>query len=122
MIKDCIRCLPNEACGLLSGNGPIGDTLWILTNETHHPNRFHMSTEAIREAVFGMETIDEELSGIFHSHPSSPPFPSLRDIKKNPYTDIAYLIVSLHKGEINVGCFRMDDEKVIPLQLIVVEE
>ncbi len=122
MIEHCKRCLPNEGCGLLSGAGISGDSLWPLENEANHPNRFHMSVQAIEQAVNHMEKKGENLSAIFHSHPTSPAIPSSLDIANNPYTDIVYLIVSFYKGEIDVGCFMMEEEKVVPMKVIILED
>ncbi|MBB6445219.1 Mov34/MPN/PAD-1 family protein [Bacillus benzoevorans] len=122
MIEHCKQCLPNEGCGLLSGIGKSGDTLWKLQNEANHPNRFHMSVEAIEQAVNNMESRGENLSGIFHSHPSSPAVPSSHDIANNPYTDIIYLIVSFYKGEIEVGCFIMEAQKAVRINVVILEE
>ncbi|MEH6949145.1 M67 family metallopeptidase [Bacillus sp. JJ634] len=122
MIVYCQKVLPNEACGLLSGITDTGDTLWKLKNESLNPNRFYMSMEAIKLAVQNMEHKGEKLSGIFHSHPSTPAFPSSHDIENNPYTDLAYLIVSFYKGKVDVACFKMHGNTVMPIKLIVVDE
>lgn len=119
MIAYCQKALPNEGCGLLSGITNSGDTLWKLRNESHNSNRFYMSAEAIKHAVEKINKKGEILSGIFHSHPSSPAIPSSYDIEYNLYTDLAYLIVSFYKGEVEVRCFRMDNNTVIPVKLIV---
>jgi proteasome lid subunit RPN8/RPN11 len=122
MIDFCRTNLPFEACGLLSGTEGMGRTLWKLKNESRSPNRFSMSKESIQQAVNEMEVKGEQLIGIFHSHPSTPAFPSSHDIKNNPYTDLAYIIVSFYKGKIEVGCFKTDGKTAIPLHLIVVDQ
>lgn len=122
MIEFCRKALPYEGCGLLSGITATGDTLWKLKNESLNPNRFYMPAEAIKLAVKNMENKGGELLGIFHSHPSSPAIPSSHDIENNPYTDLAYLIISFYKGKIEVGCFKMKDKTVIPLKLIVIDD
>lgn len=122
MIEHCKESLPNEGCGLLSGKGMTGDSLWKLQNEAHHPNRFHMSVAAIEQSVQQMASKGETLTGIFHSHPSTPAIPSSHDIANNPYTDVVYLIVSFYKGEIDVGCFIMEDQQAVPIQLVILDE
>lgn len=122
MIAYCQTALPNEGCGLLSGITASGNTLWKLRNESDNSNRFYMSAEAIKHVVELIGKKGEILSGIFHSHPSSPAIPSSHDIENNLYTDLAYLIVSFYKGKVDVGCFKMDDKTAIPLKLIVIDD
>lgn len=122
MIAYCQTALPKEGCGLLSGITVSGDTLWKFRNESHNSNRFYMSAEALKSTVETIVKKGEILSGIFHSHPSSPAIPSSHDIENNPYTDLAYLIVSFYKGKVEVGCFKMDGKTAIPLKLIVIDK
>jgi [CysO sulfur-carrier protein]-S-L-cysteine hydrolase len=122
MIAYCKQGLPYEECGLLSGINETGCTLWKIKNESRHLNRFYMSKEAIKRAVVEMNEKDEKLTGIFHSHPTSLAVPSSRDIDNNPYDQLAYFIVSFYKGKIDVGCFRMNNKRVIPLKLIITDE
>lgn len=122
MISYCQDALPYEGCGLLSGIKATGDTLWKLENESLNLNRFYMSVEAIKLAVQNMANKGEKLSGIFHSHPSSPAIPSSHDIENNLYTYLTYLIVSFYKGKVEVGCFKMDDKTASPLKLIILDD
>jgi proteasome lid subunit RPN8/RPN11 len=123
MIGYCKQALPYEACGLISGNKEeLGNNLWKIKNESLSLNRFYMSKEAIKRAVIKMNENGEILTGIFHSHPTSLAVPSQHDIENNPYDHIGYLIVSFYKGKVEVGCFKMNNKKVIPLNLIITEE
>lgn len=122
MIEYCRSNLPLEACGLLSGKEGIGRTLWKLKNQHKSPNRFYMSKESIQQAVMEMEEQNEQLTSIFHSHPSTPAFPSINDIRNNTYSQLAYLIVSFYKGNVEVRCFKTNGISVIPLNLIVLDE
>ncbi|MFC0418135.1 Mov34/MPN/PAD-1 family protein [Cytobacillus solani] len=122
MILYCQQALPHEACGLLSGPQFNGMNLWKIKNESLNSNRFTMSKESIERTSKNANGIGEKISGIFHSHPSSPAYPSSHDIGNNPYPNLAYLIVSFYKGKVEVGCFQIIEGKVIPLKLIVVDE
>jgi proteasome lid subunit RPN8/RPN11 len=119
MVEYCRNTLPYEACGLLSGMEGMGMAIWKLKNESRNLNRFYMS---IQHAVEKMEEHTEQLTGIFHSHPSTAAFPSLKDIKNNPYTQLAYLIVSFYKGKVEVGCFKIDGKTAIPMELIIFDD
>ncbi|MFJ5760206.1 M67 family metallopeptidase [Neobacillus sp. NPDC093182] len=122
MIDYCKQTLPYEACGLLSGMNETGNTLWKIKNESISLNRFYMSKEAIKHAVTGMHEKHEIFTGIFHSHPASLAIPSSHDIENNPYDDIAYLIVSFYKGKVDVRCYKMNNKKVIPFNLLIMDE
>jgi proteasome lid subunit RPN8/RPN11 len=122
MIDYCRKHLPYEACGLLSGKEGMGMTLWKVKNESQNLNRFYMSKESIKHAVGKMEELGEQLTGIFHSHPSTPAFPSYLDIKNNPYPELAYMIISFYKQKIKVGCFGMDSIRATPLTLFIVDK
>jgi proteasome lid subunit RPN8/RPN11 len=122
MILYCNSGLPKEVCGLLSGKNETGETIWKIQNEALNPNRFYMSTEVLKNAAMKMEKDGEKLSGIFHSHPNSPAFPSSHDIKNNSYYDLAYIIVSFYKGKVEVGCYKMDRNTLFPLELIIIDE
>lgn len=80
-----------------------------------------MSAESIKIAVKEMEQKGEVLSGIFHSHPSSPAHPSSHDIRNNTYPELPYLIVSFYRGRTEVKCFRMIDSKVFPLKIKIID-
>ncbi|CAM3761673.1 Mov34/MPN/PAD-1 family protein [Cytobacillus oceanisediminis] len=121
MITYCSELLPYEACGLLSGIKDRFTTLWKIKNETKRFNRFTMSSESIKTTVKEMEKIGEVLSGIFHSHPSSPALPSTHDIRNNSYPELPYLIVSFHKGRTEVRCFKMIDKKVFPINIKIID-
>lgn len=122
MILYCQHELPHEGCGLLSGTQFNGINLWKIKNESLNSNRFTMSKESIERTSKNANKIGEKISGIFHSHPSSPAYPSSHDIGNNPYPNLAYLIVSFYKGKVEVGCFQIIEGMVIPLELIVVDE
>ncbi|MDR7001030.1 M67 family metallopeptidase [Neobacillus niacini] len=122
MIEYCRSNLPNEACGLLSGEEGTGLTLWKIKNEYKSPNRFYMSKESIQQAFIEMEVLGEQLTGIFHSHPSTPAFPSIKDIRNNAYPQLAYLIVSFYKGKVEVRCFKTTEDSAIPINLVILDE
>ncbi|TCJ01445.1 M67 family peptidase [Cytobacillus praedii] len=122
MILYCQQALPFEACGLLSGMRFNGTNLWKIKNETLKSNRFSMSKESIELTSKNANKMGEKISGIFHSHPSSPAYPSSHDIGNTPYPNLAYIIVSFYKGKVEVGCFQINEGMVTPLKLIIVEE
>ena len=120
MISYSKENLPYEACGLISGEKDQGSTLWKMENESKSPFRFSMSEEAVSSVLGKMKEQEEELTGIFHSHPHTPASPSEKDIRFNPYPELAYFIVSLAGSMPEVRCIRMGEEQVEELALEIV--
>ncbi len=110
MVDYCRRHLPFEGCGLLSGTEQTGLTLWKLQNENRSVSGFSMSERAVAMALHQMKQKGEQLTGIFHSHPTTPPYPTKKDMKYNPYSNIAYIIVSFNTHPSEIGCFLVDNQ------------
>jgi proteasome lid subunit RPN8/RPN11 len=89
---------PSECCGILIGSGGSIDQAVAARNLDDRPTRFLIDPkdhiDARREAGRrGLEVI-----GFYHSHPSSPPWPSPSDLTEATYADALYLIVSLREA------------------------
>ncbi|WP_370222595.1 Mov34/MPN/PAD-1 family protein [Cytobacillus sp.] len=121
MISYCRSNLPYEACGLLSGAKGQCTTLWKIKNEYQNRNRFMMSAESIKAAVQEMEQLSEGLSGIFHSHPTSPAVPSTHDMNNNSYPELPYFIVSFYKGKTEVKGYKVVEKRYHPLSLKIID-
>ncbi|HEB01922.1 MAG TPA: M67 family peptidase, partial [Nitrospirae bacterium] len=84
------------------------------------------STEQLR-VMKEMESRGLKLVGIYHSHPDSPPIPSLTDIRRaffpgtrEPnFPDAAYMIVSLTENEPEVNVFLILGSEVQKVELII---
>nr|WP_258567761.1 M67 family metallopeptidase [Paenactinomyces guangxiensis] len=115
MVNHCLREFPYEACGLLSGKNCKSYTVWMMENIRRTPVSFEMDTEQIQHVFQLIKNKGEDLIGIYHSHPTAPPFPSANDIDHAPDPELAYIIVSLAKRIPEIGCFRIQNRQVIPL-------
>ena len=105
--------LPNECCGLLAGlidSSPssdpvdsvdcarVGTVVWRhpLVNQAASPKEYESAPESLFEAFRHMQKHGLELLGIYHSHPTSAPIPSRKDLESNFYGDrVVHFIVSL---------------------------
>jgi proteasome lid subunit RPN8/RPN11 len=83
---------PNEACGLLGGQGGRVEKVYLMANATPSPVRYSMEPEKLIQTILEIEERGWELLGIFHSHPAGPPTPSATDIAEAYYPDSAYVI------------------------------
>ncbi|MCI0702472.1 MAG: M67 family metallopeptidase [Planctomycetia bacterium] len=91
---------PNECCGLLAGH--IEDGVGVMTarftvaNDLHSSTRYETNARDLFTAFRAMRKDNLELLAIYHSHPTSEPVPSLRDVEQNTYGEtVVHLIVSL---------------------------
>lgn len=75
------------------------------------------------KAVRQMREEGLELVGIFHSHPASPAYPSLTDIRLAFYPGVAYVIVSFVKtSEPELKAFQIIDGSVSERSIEIKEE
>jgi proteasome lid subunit RPN8/RPN11 len=60
----------------------------------------------------------EELFGIYHSHPKTPPLPSKSDLAQAAYPEALYLIISLNtKGVLEMRGFRLQGNRYEEVEL-----
>ncbi|HYX84811.1 MAG TPA: M67 family metallopeptidase [Gaiellales bacterium] len=112
--------LPNEACGILAG---VGDRVERFhAAEPDEPSPFYYRIDS-RDQIRIMNAIEDdgmELVGIYHSHVSSPAYPSRTDAEQAFWPDAVYVIVSLAAGDADVRGFRIRDMAVAeePLEFV----
>lgn len=106
MTRHAVAELPNECCGMLSGKRGLIDGIRRCTNELASPSEFSVPPRELFEFFRSLREDDNELMGIYHSHPDGPGIPSTRDKEEFYYRDASYWIVSLNNGLASVGCFK----------------
>ena len=111
--------LPNEACGLIGGRDGRAERFYPA--QPDEPSPYYYRIES-RDQIRIMNAIDEaglDLIGIYHSHTSSPAFPSRTDAEQAFWPEAVYVIVSLAGGGADVRGFRIRDMEVTeePLQI-----
>lgn len=100
MIEHARNDLPTECCGLLAGRvvDGVGTALarFSIGNDEASPREYFSNARDMLFAFRAMRESEHELLAIYHSHPTSEPVPSKRDIEQNTYGETAvHLIVSL---------------------------
>jgi proteasome lid subunit RPN8/RPN11 len=101
--------LPNEACGILAGRD--GRAEQFFPAESDAPSPFYYRIEA-RDQIRIMNAIDDaglDLVGIYHSHTSSPAYPSRTDAEQAFWPDAVYVIVSLGGATADMRGYRIHD-------------
>ena len=110
--------MPNEACGILAGVD--GRVERFFPAESDEPSPYYYRIES-RDQIRIMNEIDDaglDLIGIYHSHTSSPAFPSRTDAEQAFWPDAGYVIVSLASPEADVRGYRIRDMEVTEEELV----
>lgn len=96
MVDHAIAELPNEACGLLSGDAGAGTVRRYhpASNAEASPYGFEVDPGDLVRITFAIERAGDALVAVFHSHPRSPAKPSARDVRAAAYP-VVHLIASL---------------------------
>ena len=93
------RDLPNECCGLLAGRLSEGTGVvsarFAIGNDAASPTEYETNARDLLAAFRAMRASGDELLAIYHSHPTSPPVPSKKDLVMNWSTEVVNVIVSL---------------------------
>ncbi len=94
MRAHALSCFPEEACGILGGNGNHVNYVLPITNELHSPDRFRMAPEEQFKAFMWLEQISLQMLGYYHSHPSGPAYPSKTDLRQFSYPGVVLVLLS----------------------------
>ena len=119
LIRHCREEAPYEACGLLAGNGSRVTAAYRLTNAERSPVSYMMDSGEQFRVMKELRTEDLSMLAIYHSHPSSPAYPSSKDVSLAFYEDALYIIVSLAEGEPNVKAFRIKNGEIAETGIII---
>ena len=102
MIRQARAELPNECCGLLAGvvNAGVARVVrhFPLVNEAASPKEYR-ATEGLGEANRQRREAGLEFVAIYHSHPTSEPVPSRKDLAEFYWDGHMSLIISLAGAE-----------------------
>ena len=129
MLAQATAELPLECCGLLAGP-PSQDGLALcvrrcypLVNAAASPTEYESEAHSILAADKDMRAMGWTVLAIFHSHPTSPPVPSRKDVERNYYGDtVVHLIISLQSAQPEVRGWWLTDAGVFEADWKVVED
>jgi proteasome lid subunit RPN8/RPN11 len=92
MEADAFAKAPEEACGIVAGEGFHSRLIIPVTNILHDPYRFRMDPDEQLKAFLLVEERGWEILGIYHSHPQGIDAPSATDFKELTFPGTIYLI------------------------------
>jgi len=83
---------PEEACGIVLGEGNHSKVVIPVINILHSPTRFRMEPEGQLRAFLLAEEKKLDILAVYHSHPQGIDQPSATDIQELTFPGIIYLI------------------------------
>ncbi len=100
MVAHAREELPRECCGLLAGERLEGlgrvKGLYRLVNSLGSAVEYESEPSSMLKALKAIDAAGLEVVAVYHSHPTSAPIPSRKDLDRNPYEEwAAHVIVSL---------------------------
>ena len=108
--------LPIEAAALLFGhvenNSIIVSTISLVKNEAKSKINFEINPEEEYRLILEAEERNEEMVGIFHSHPA-PATPSSSDLENMKLNPVVWLIASKISGRWEHRAYILENEKVV---------
>ncbi len=124
MIAQALTEMPNECCGLLAGriveqlDDSAGSSLHIgkverrypLMNEPASPTEYLSEPRSMFEAFRDIRRLEIDVLAVYHSHPTTEPVPSKKDLERNYSCDVVNLIISLKGVEPSVQGWWLGDK------------
>ena len=102
-----------EVCGIISGrkkgNEYIASKIYIMENKIKSFVRFEIDNDNLYQIYRKIESYNESVIGIYHSHPSHP-IPSKTDLEYMKINPIPWLIKSTTENQIR--CFIYIDNEI----------
>jgi proteasome lid subunit RPN8/RPN11 len=106
LLAQAVAELPNECCGLLAAAVSESDPPRVVRVEQHYPLvnaaasplEYVSDARSMFEAVRDMRRRGLDVVGVYHSHPTSEPVPSRKDLQRNYSPDVVNFIISLKDG------------------------
>lgn len=99
LLAEARKSPDTEICGFVGGRGGRARNVYPIVNAAENPGRrFLMESREQIAAIKTMRERGEDMLAVYHSHPDSPPEPSIHDIEGLGYPDALQLIISLATG------------------------
>ena len=124
MVEHARREVPNECCGLLAGitDDEIGSIshAFVIANDDASPASYATNARDLMTAMRCCRSLGLRELAFYHSHPTSEPIPSLRDLDGNTYGEtIAHAIICLRGNEAVIRAWLLSSIAYREIQLVV---
>ena len=122
LFRHAQSCLPLESAALLfgrvEGNVVVVTRIELVDNALKSSVAFEVDPMIEYQLLLDAEAHDEEMVGIFHSHPA-PPLPSERDLHNMNLNPVVWLIASRETGSWRSRAFVYENRRVTEVSLVV---
>lgn len=119
IVDDARAQFPNEACGLIAGDGKTIQSAIPLSNVAPSKrSSFSFEPSQQLEALKSLDVENLVWMGVYHSHPNSAAIPSIADLEGASDHGLLHLIVSLQKSKAELQLWRIGTSGVAPVELI----
>lgn len=121
MVSHCLEGLPEEACGLLSGDAQTSTvvTCHPVRNVAASARIYTVDPRGHLRADREAEAAGEEILAVFHSHTHTDAYPSATDVAQAPDPGWHYVLVSLRDVHPVVRSYRIHDGQVEEESVVV---
>jgi len=113
MIVQAVAELPLECCGLLAGHRDADELRvmqrYPLVNAAASPVEYESESRSLFAAHKDMRRNGWDVLAVYHSHPTSPPIPSRKDLARRYGDGVADLIISLQSAQPEVRGWWLTD-------------
>jgi proteasome lid subunit RPN8/RPN11 len=117
---------PKEACGILAGKGNTVERVYRMKNIDDSTVTYSFDSGEQFKVMKEIEKDGLRMVAIYHSHTSSPAFPSQTDISRafypgtdyENYPDTAYVIVSLAYEEPEINAFLIKKGAIEKIKIL----
>ena len=99
IVEQALREFPNEACGLIAGEGDVPVRVYPMTNANASSDTYRFDGQEQFTVFDEVEERGWDIWAIYHSHTHSEAYPSETDIKLAFYPDSRYLLLSVADRE-----------------------
>jgi len=123
MAAHCLRCYPEEGCGLISGDPETGRVAGVhpARNAASSAQLYTVDPRDVLRVDREAEAAGHSIIGVFHSHTHTDPYPSETDVQQAPDPSWHYVLVSLRHELPSTRSYRIADG-TISEEPIVVED
>ncbi|HEX2367614.1 MAG TPA: M67 family metallopeptidase [Acidimicrobiia bacterium] len=121
MVEHARACFPNEACGLLVGSGRASVvTFHRCANVDASPSSFTIDPTDHYRAMKQADGAGMEITGVFHSHTHSAPYPSPTDRRQASDPEWVHLILGMADvAQPELRAWWLEDGKLTEEPLVV---
>lgn len=95
LVAHAIADLPNECCGMISGQGSDAIAVHRAANTEASPFMYVMDPQEQLRIMNEIDAAGDDLVAIYHSHTRSAAYPSRTDVDLAFFAETLYLIVSI---------------------------